>query len=413
MLNLLKKLGIDPNLSSQQILDKLQEKNLECLERLESCSDPQRAAELQASQREIEDAILRFSAGVSLNRQVDKRVQSEPAAAPQAGAPLSDEQRLGKAMQDYQAGRGRDALPVLEEFAQRGDLLASMLAANLLLQSGQGTDRAKRYLYTAAEGGEGSAALLLAQQYIKEGNTISAEKYARVALQAQIPSSGQLTAQLCQLNGRPMDAVEALYSALEWTVGYDRYALTKQICILLRGEGATDVSKWMKALRERLAGDTSCLNVLDETRKEQKNANKITPFVWANGLGLGILLTFFVPKIYLSFVDPTVTRIASSILGFENPLVLLPMCFLYVIVCSLVCGLVTNRVDCWKNEGKGAAQGSKKFRYFWPFVFAVAYALYRCFSPIRLPFQIIQVLYYGCFLMAAAAGAGLIRKKQG
>ena len=411
MLPLLKKLGIDPNLSSQQILDKLQEKNLECLERLESCSDPQRAAELQASQREIEDAILRFSAGVSLNRQVDKRVQSEPTAAPQAGAPLSDEQRLGKAMQDYQAGRGRDALPVLEEFAQRGDLLASMLAANLLLQSGQGTDRAKRYLYTAAERGEGSAALLLAQQYIKEGNTISAEKYARMALQAQIPSSGQLTAQLCQLNGRPMDAVEALYSALEWTVGYDRYALTKQICILLRGEGATDVGKWMKALRERLAGDTSCLSLLEEVRKEQK----LSPFIWANGLGLGLLLTFLVPELYRALLRPTLRDLCYSF--FEENVILAVSVLVCVstFICALICGFVTKKVDCWKNEGKGSAQGSKMFRYLWPLVLSIGYGLYCATVTEITPFYTlaVKVVPMACSLMAAAAGAGQIRKKRG
>ncbi len=222
---LLKKYNIDPALPPEQILALLQSKNLELLERMGSCSDDARLAQLQGEQQEVEQACLYLAGAVSLDRQVaqtDQHQQSGQAA----------DSSLAAALQDYRSGNLDSALPVLEEHARQGDPLCCNLVANILLSQKRAKE-AKEYLYLAANAGDGTAALQLARQYEHEGKLSPAIKWAQEALKQKEAGSGRLLASLFQKNNTPDLAVDAYLSELDRATKYDLYLLTHDIVSLL------------------------------------------------------------------------------------------------------------------------------------------------------------------------------------
>ena len=275
---LLESLGIDSTLPQRRILELLQDKNIEILERLDNCSDPDRAKQLQAQQREVENAILTLSTAVSLDRMVQSQSRSdaEQPAADQGSS--SPEDRYNQALLDYQAGNVEQAIPVLNEFAQEGNVLACMLVGNHLLNIGE-TDDGKRLLQTAAQAGEGTASLLLAQQFWREGNTVYARSWAKEALDRKIPGSGRILAQISVDEGRHREAIEALLVELDHVSGYDCYAITQDIIRLMNNAGlsATERHRYQTALDAKTAGDSQIQAYIAEEHKQAKSERLSKP----------------------------------------------------------------------------------------------------------------------------------------
>lgn len=281
---LFKKYGIDPGLPTEQILEQLQSKNLELLERMGSCSDNARLAQLQTDQREVEDAISTLSSAVSLDRQVAKK-----AAQP---SPAASADPLQAALQDYQAGKIGAALPVLREHADQGDTLCCILTANILMNQHQ-TQEGKEYLYAASAAGSGAASLMLAQTYQHDNVLPSAIKWGKVALEQKEKGSGRFLAPLYLKNGQPDQAAEAYISELALVSQYDLYLLTYDIVALLnRGKLSPAAAK---RLREetlvKIQNDSRCMDCWQkqmcaqqqERREERKE--RIEQFSWRIAFG--------------------------------------------------------------------------------------------------------------------------------
>lgn len=270
---LFQKLGIDVDLLSQEeVLEQLQQKNLEYLERLDNCSDEGRAKELKEAQAEIEEAILVYSSGVSLTQQVQARAAeaaqtAAPAASAAPDAAPTDEQRYYAALQDYQAGNGAQALPVLEEFARKGDPTASMLTACLLLErNGPGdAERAKELLGRAVDRGDGVAALALANVYIDESNYPMAERFAVQALNLGNSDSAGLLVKLVQRPESRIDT-ESLIRAAECSDGYERYEFFR--CAY--GRTLSDEQK--KRLQKIAEDDPACGKLLKDAKEAKATA---------------------------------------------------------------------------------------------------------------------------------------------
>lgn len=262
---LLKKYNIDPALPPAQILALLQSKDLELLERMGSCSDDARLAQLQAEQQEVEQACLFLAGAVSLDRQVAQAGQQSEKTAPSSP--------LAAAMRDYQAGKLDAALPVLEEHAKQGDPLCCNLAANILLSQKRAKE-AKEYLYTAANAGDGMAALQLARQYEREGMLPPAIKWSREALKQKEAGSGRFLASLLLKSDTPDQAVDAYLSELDRATKYDLFSLTRDIVSLL-GKGVLSPAA-AKRLRtqaaEKIKSDSRSMDYWLEHTKELDQA---------------------------------------------------------------------------------------------------------------------------------------------
>lgn len=266
---LFKKYGIDPGLPTEQILEQLQSKNLELLERMGSCSDNARLAQLQTDQQEVEDAISTLSSAVSLDRQVAKK-----AAQP---SPTAAADPLQAALRDYQAGRTNAALPVLKAHADQGDPLCCILTANILLNQNSHAQEAKEYLYTAATAGNGAASLKLAQVYQKEHVTPSAIKWGKLALEQKEKGSGRFLAPLYLQNNQPDQAAEAYIGELALVSQYDLYLLTHDIVALLNKNRLSPAAD--KRLRAetlaKIQNDSRCMGYWQEQMKTQKPGRSI------------------------------------------------------------------------------------------------------------------------------------------
>jgi len=254
---LLKKYNIDPSLPPAQVLALLQSKNLELLERMGSCSDDARLAQLQGEQQEVEQACLLLSSAISLDRQATQ-------AGHQGGGGTSDSS-LAAALRDYQSGKLDIALPVLEEHARQGDPLCCNLVAGILL-SQKRTKEAKEYLYIAANAGDGTAALQLARQYERENMLPSAIKWAQAALKQKEAGSGRLLASYHLKNNAPDLAADAYLAELDHAEKYDLYLLTRDIVSLL-GKGTLShaaAKKLRTQAEEKIKNDRRCMDYWQE-----------------------------------------------------------------------------------------------------------------------------------------------------
>lgn len=243
---LLKKYGIDPTLPTSQLLEQLQNKNLELLERMGSCSDETRLSQLQAEQKEVEDVISSLSCAVSLDRQVVRKQTGQAAADP-----------LQLALQSYQSHDYDAAFPVLAEHARQGDPLCCILTANILLARNQ-LKEAKEYLYAAANAGNGTAALQLAQLYQKENLLPSAVKWAQKAVEQKEPGSWKLLSVLLATSGQPEKAIQTRLQELESATGYRRRDVLIDTASLLRSPGVSPgtVRQVTQQVGERLREDS-------------------------------------------------------------------------------------------------------------------------------------------------------------
>lgn len=257
---LLEKHGIDPDLPIEQLLEQLQSKNLELLERMDSCSDNARLAQLQADQREVEDFLSILSSAVSLDRQVAKK-----AAQP---SPAASADPLQAALQDYQEGKIGAALPVLREHADQGDTLCCILTANILMNQHQ-TQEGKEYLYAASAAGSGTASLMLAQTYQHDNVLPSAIKWGKLALEQKEKGSGRFLAPLYLQNNQPDQAAEAYIGELGLVSQYDLYLLTHDIVALLNKDCLSPAAA--KRLREetlaRIQNDSRCMDYWQEQKR--------------------------------------------------------------------------------------------------------------------------------------------------
>ena len=226
---LLRTLGIDPTLPLEELLEQLQDKNLEFLERLDNCSDPVRAEELRKTQKKIEDAIMTCSTGVSLERKIKKHQERSSQAAddPSAGTAQGND-RLNAAIADYQAGDLDRALPVLEEYARQNHILACLLTADILKQNNRTVD-AMVYLGVAAEQGDGTAAFMLAKLCLEQHNYVSAQRWGRLAMEQKIDRSGTLL-----FAASREEDIKPILEELSWMSPADRYARLMQLCDYLK-----------------------------------------------------------------------------------------------------------------------------------------------------------------------------------
>lgn len=241
---ILKKYDIDPQLSTEEILDRLKSKNLELLERMDSSTDEARRTELRTEQQELEEVIIALSCTASLDRQVTQKRGGE-------GDPA-----LQLALQSYQAHDYDAAFPVLEERAQQGDPLCCILTANILV-SREKTADAKEYLYLVANEGNGAAAMQLAQLYQKENLLPPAVKWARVAVEQKEPGSRKLLAALLGKSGQHEEALQVRFAELDTATGFDRREILVDMVSLIKDPGVTsDVgNKFRDEVKAKLAGD--------------------------------------------------------------------------------------------------------------------------------------------------------------
>lgn len=246
--SILQKYNIDPALPPEQVMDLLQSKNLELLERIGNCSDPQRLGQLQSDQKVLEDALMQLSGAISLNRQVASR--NAQTGQVSSGGPLQT------ALLDYQAGNYDAALPVLAEHARQGDPLCCTLAANILLAQDHPRE-AKEFLYAAADAGNGTAALMLAHQYNREENTDMGIRWAKKAVELQEPESRRLLASLYSTVHQTDQALLVRVEDLETATGYDRRAVLIDLACLLKYDttSSTVAKQILDRVQLKLEGD--------------------------------------------------------------------------------------------------------------------------------------------------------------
>ena len=266
----LNKLGISADLPSDQILERLQDKNLEYLERIESCQDQQRLTELRATQQQIEGAIMSLSTGMTLSRQAKTKTDAELASVQPDSGDAAEPTSMtvsavtyNDALTAFQRGDHQAALPVMQNYAEKGDVQACLLTAHILSQQGKDEDT-KRYLFTAARQGEDIAVLMLAQQYYREGNYVSAEKWARTLYDKQYPGSGSLLTSILALKGMTPVVMDPIIKELEWLQGYERYEQVQRICEYIdkcftSAEKPYIISKLRYAVRT----DATCVKSVD------------------------------------------------------------------------------------------------------------------------------------------------------
>lgn len=264
---LLKELNIDSSLPLGQILEALQEKNLEYLERLENCGDEGRAQKLREMQKRIEDAVMTCSSSVSLEGRIRKQEKelSDNAKAqtvPVQSAPTEPDRSVAAAVGLYQQGRYDEAIPLLQEHAG-DDTLACLLLSKIFLQKNQ-KDQARRYLYDASKLGDDGAALMLAQQYYQEKNYISAEKWAKDAMNRNVPKSGSLMMHILMDQGKQKEAIEPGIRELQWAKGYDKYAQVKSLCLMIQQLPVKERPKCYGALKAAIKDDPQSLALVKE-----------------------------------------------------------------------------------------------------------------------------------------------------
>ncbi|NLI61252.1 MAG: leucine-rich repeat protein [Clostridiales bacterium] len=213
MTDLLMKLGIEPNLSVDETMELLQEKNLEYLERIQSCQDDVRREELLKLQEQIEEAIDSLSMGILIAADAQTR-QSE------SNREKTLQDQYLEAVGAYKNQGYKHAFAVLETFARQGDLTAQIICGDCQLHLGS-LHEAKRWFYLAAEQGEISGMLMLARCYMDENNLTAAEEWAIKAAEGHTREASKLMIKIKDIQGKPLEAYRWACRDLFSLYGYE------------------------------------------------------------------------------------------------------------------------------------------------------------------------------------------------
>lgn len=195
-------LGLDKGLPPEILLEELETKNLEYLERLDACTDEVRMAELRKTQEEIESTLQDLRSGVSL----------------QKDAPKQREDVTSKTSSKTPAGSARKAQKKTPPPA--GTAIPAQ--------------RTRREIFEAAQAGDGGAALELAQEYYKEDNYESAWKWGKAAHQLKEVGACQFLMGLYGKAGNSDELLSMCVEEIGRLTGYDQYSLCESFCSFLQ-----------------------------------------------------------------------------------------------------------------------------------------------------------------------------------
>lgn len=165
---------------------------------------------------------------------VKEGVSLEPGGRQSADA----ERDLLKAMKHYQAGERQEALSLVRPWADQGDPQACLLAAKLYKDEGD-VVRCRNYLYAAGEGGDGDAALMLAQEYVSEDPVVALE-WAEKAHEGHIPGAGRLILRLAATKGHVKESIRQAAEELVWLDDDQGQALVAELTEILKGDPLSD-----------------------------------------------------------------------------------------------------------------------------------------------------------------------------
>lgn len=140
MEKLLENLGIEETQDAMEILDALQEKQIEYLERLDAVEDERRRTQLEEELKEIELAISSMSWMVKKNQTGMLRDKGEPQTKVAIVPAKKLEQRYQEAIEAWEKDEDIEAVQVIQELAVGGYVPAQCKLAHMLL-NGRGMEK--------------------------------------------------------------------------------------------------------------------------------------------------------------------------------------------------------------------------------------------------------------------------------
>lgn len=167
---------------------------------------------------------------------LDPAIGEEKAST--AGRDGAAERDLIQSMKLYQAGERQEALRLVRPWADRGDERACLLAARLYKDEGDAV-RCRNYLYTAAEQGDGDAALMLAREYLSE-DPVAALEWAEKAHERQVTGAGRLIIRLASTKGSWAEVIRLAAEELAWLEDTQAEELFSDLDAVLKGNHLSD-----------------------------------------------------------------------------------------------------------------------------------------------------------------------------